>query len=286
MRKQVRRTIFLCLLILAVLSLKEAQAGAWTQKRGFGFYKLSFRLIRADQFYEPNGNKIDIPTLGDYTVTFYGEYGLNDRLTFIANVPVFKRITLNKQVGANSGVVFFEGDSKSGLADSDIGMRLGIARAGNSVVSAELLLGLPIGDNKQENGLFTGDGEFNQLIKVQLGHSFYPRPLYFTAEAGFNNRTKGYSDEFHYAAEIGYTFKGRFLVSLKFRGIESLENGKAVTASTGGLFANDQSYLTYGPELSYLINQGLGISASIEGATRAKNVLSAPAFSLGIFMKR
>jgi len=279
--------VYFCLLFLFLSSANQVGAGAWTQKRGKGFYKLSFRLIRADQFYEPTGNKIDIPTLSDYTTTFYGEYGLTARLTLVANVPMFKRVTLNKQVGSNSGFVFFEGDSKSGVADSEVGVRLGLLPGGSSVLSAEILFGLPIGDDSQTNGLLTGDGEFNQLIKAQFGHSFYPKPLYFSGEFGFNNRTKGYSDEWHYAAEIGYTFSNKFLVSFKLRGVESRKNGNdTVVGGMGGLFANNQSYLSYGPEVSYIINETFGISAGIESATRAENVLSAPAFSFGVFVRR
>lgn len=284
MRKSI---IYYCLLFLFLSSVNQVAAGAWTQKRGQGFYKMSFRLIRADQFYEPNGNKIDIPTLSDYTTNFYGEYGLTDRVTLVANVPVFKRVTLNKQVGNNSGFVFFEGDSKSGIADSEVGVRLSLLRGGGSVFSAEVILGLPIGDNSQTNGLFTGDGEFNQLIKAQFGHSFYPLPLYFSAEFGYNNRTNGYSDEWHYAAEIGYTFSNKFLVSFKLRGVESRKNSNStVLGGMGGLSANNQSYLCYGPEFSYIINESFGLSAGIESATRAENVLSAPAFSFGVFVKR
>ena len=279
--------VYFCLLFLFLSSAKQVGAGAWTQKRGQGFYKLSFGLIRADQFYDEDGNKVDITTLGDYTTIFYGEYGLYDRFTLILNVP-FKRTTLNKQVD-NSGSICpscFSGDSKTGIADSDLGVRFGLLQGGSSVMSAELILGLPIGDNSQPNGLLTGDGEFNQLLKAQFGHSFYPLPMYFSAEFGFNNRTKGYSDEWRYAAELGYTFNDKFLVSFKFRGVESRKNGNAVTVGAGGLFASDQSYLSYGPEISYLINEKFGISAGIESATQAENVLSAPAFSFGIFIKK
>jgi hypothetical protein len=279
--------VYFCLLFLFLSSVNQVGAGAWTQKRAQGFYKLSFRLIRADRFYEPTGNKIDIPTLSDYTTTFYGEYGVTDWLTLVANVPVFKRITLNKQVGSNSGFVFFEGDSKSGVADSEVGVRFGLLRGGGSVLSIEVLFGLPIGDDSQTNGLLTGDGEFNQLIKAQFGHSFYPVPLYFSGEFGINNRTKGYSDEWYYAAEIGYTFSNKFLVSFKLRGVESRKNGNdTVVGGMGGLFANNQSYLSFGPEVSYIINETFGISAGIESATQAENVLSAPAFSFGIFVKK
>jgi hypothetical protein len=143
------------------------------------------------------------------------------------------------------------------------------------------------GDNTQKNGLYTGDGEFNQLLRFQFGYSFFPVPVYFTSDVGFSNRSKGYSDEFRYAAEIGYNLRNKFIIAFKIRGVESLRNGNdTVTGGMGGLFANNQSYLSYGPEISYLIIRAVGLSAAIEGATRGENVLSAPAYSIGVILRR
>jgi hypothetical protein len=145
----------------------------------------------------------------------------------------------------------------------------------------------PCCDEIKEIGLYIGDGEFNQLLKLQLGISFYPLPIYFSGEAGFNNRSNGYSDEFHYLAEVGYIFKNKLLLVFRTRGVESLKNENDPTVGDSfGLFANNQRYLTYGPEISYWFYPAFGISAGVEGATRGENVLSAPAFSFGIFLKR
>lgn len=276
---------FLILFTTLLLVRQEANAGAWTQQRGEGYYKLGLRVVRATRFYEPGGNRISIPTTGDYTTSFYGEYGLTDRLTLVVDVP-FKRITLNRQVERTSGFVLFDGDAKTGVADSEFGVRFGLIRKGQSVLSAELLFGIPIGDDTQQSGLLTGDGEFNQLFKLQFGQSLYPKPVYFSGEVDFNNRTNGYSDEFRYAAEIGYTFHSKFLAIFRIRGVESLKNGDGALGGMVGLFANDQSYLSYGPELVYSVDRIFGVSLGIEGATRGENVLSAVAFSLGFSVNR
>jgi hypothetical protein len=270
--------------LAVAISATSVYAGAWTQKRGEGYYKLGLRVVRATEFYEPNGNRVPIPTTGDYTVSFYGERGINDQLTLIVNLP-FKRITLNRQV-ERSGFERFPGDAKTGLSDTDIGARFRLLQKGNTVVSAELLLGVPIGDDRQASGLLTGDGEFNQLLKLQLGQSFYPKPLYFSGEFGFNNRSRGYSDEIRYLAELGFSYRSAFQFVFRIRGVASLKNGdSAITGGTAGLFANDQSYLVYGPEVIYQFNQSFGVTAGIEGATLAENVLSAPAFTVGLFLK-
>jgi hypothetical protein len=270
-----------------VLTIEGAYAGAWTYKRGHGYYELKMQIIRANQFYEPNGNKIDIPTLAEYRVAFYGEYGLNDWLALIVQFPFYNRITLNRQVGRSSGFVFFPGDSVAGIADADLGIRVGLIRDRPTVVSLGVKLGLPIGDDTQENGLLTGDGELNQLFTLQVGHSFYPRPMYFTGEVGVNNRTKGYSDEFRYEAELGYTFGNHLTLAFKVHGAEPFRNGDdAVTGGMGGLYANNQRYLAYGPAVFYDFSRSFGIGARIEGASRVQNALAAPAYVFGVFLKR
>ena len=263
----------------------DATAGPWPLKRGSGFYKLGFGFVRANQFYEPDGNRIAIPTLADYTVSFYGEYGLTDRFTAVAYVPFMQRLTLNRQVGAETGFEFFEGDAVTGPADMDFGLRVGLFQLGNTTVSSTLTLGIPVGDNQQENGLLTGDGEFNQMLSVGVGHSFYPAPAYVSAEAAFNNRNQGFSDEFRVAAEAGYTLRNRVTAIAKLRAQEPLRNGTdATVGGTGGLYASNQRYLVFAFEMAVQMTQKLGFSLSVEGATRGQNVLSAPAYSTGLYL--
>ncbi len=268
-----------------LLLVRPAYADAWLQKRGGGYYKVGYRMVRATHFYEPNGNRMQIPTLGDYTVSFYGEYGITDGITVLAYVPFFERITLNQQVGRTSGFVFSEGDAESGLADAIVGVRIGLVQHGATVLSATVKLGLPLGNDDQPSGLLTGDGEFNQVIALEAGHSFYPIPAYAIASVGFNQRTKGFSDEFVYTLEAGYTVAERFTIAAKVRGVESLRNGDPTVGGQRGLNGNDQRYLAYGAEVIYTHHDTYGISVGIEGATRAQNVLSATAFSAGLFVK-
>ena len=276
---------FSALSLILLVSGLDATAGPWPQKKRAGFYKLGFGFVRANSYYEPNGRRIDIPTLSDYTVSLYGEYGLTDRLTAIAYLPVMQRLTLNRQIGRETGVVFFEGDENTSVADADVGFRFGLLQMGNTVVSAALNFGLPIGDHTQQSGLWTGDGEFNQRVSIGAGHSFYPMPAYMAIQAGINNRTQGFSDEFLYDLEAGYTFDGRVSLIGKLRGLEPLRNGsEAIRGGTGGLYANNQRYLVYMLEVAYNVNSSLGFSISVEGATRGQNILSAPAYRTGVFL--
>ena len=276
---------YFLLLVSFLLVIPEAEAGPWPQKRRAGFYKLGFGYLQANRFYEPDGRLITIPTLADYTLSFYGEYGITDRITGIAYIPFLQRLTLNRQIGAETGFEFFEGAEQTSLADFDIGARFGLLKKGNTVVSASIMFGIPTGNTTQENGLYTGDGEFNQHVSLGLGHSFYPAPAYLAVEAGFNNRSQGFSDEFRFSAEASYTFGGKLTAITRVRGLEPLRNGDdSITGGTGGLYANNQRYIAYGVELAYMLTSNLGASLSIEGATRGQNILSAPAYQTGLFL--
>lgn len=265
----------------------QAGAGAWTQEPGAGFFKLNSQLLRGNELREVNGLKSEIPTLSDYTISLYGEYGLKDGLTLVSYLPFFKRITLNEQVGRPSGFVYFDGDDVTGYADAQVGLRYRLAHRGATVLSAQLLLGLPLGDDSQANGLLTGDGESNQQLNLQLGHSLYPVSAYFNIDLGYNNRLDGYADELVYSAEAGYTIANRTTLILRLNGVESRKNGDdTVSGGMGGLYANDQSFVNIGPELVYTFGDGSGVSINALHTLRVRNGLQAPVFSLGLFTQR
>ncbi|MCE2504255.1 MAG: hypothetical protein J4G05_09405 [Chlorobi bacterium] len=275
--------IVLCALVIECQNLA---AQGWPQEKGSGYYKLGLNVVRSDMFYESDGQRTSIPTLSNYTVSLYGEQGITDRITGILYLPFLKRITLNRQVGEPSGFVFFEGDEATGIADADVGVRVGLLQTGGTVVTAGLKLGLPLGSDDQEYGLYTGDGEFNQIITAGVGYSFYPVPAYSSAYVGLNNRSNGYSEEFLYGLEIGYTFGERVNVIGRLTGLNSLKNGNPdVTGGMEGSSANNQSYLVYGLEGAWQITGTFGVSVGVSSAFFGRNALSAPAFSLGLFLK-
>jgi len=276
--------ILIIVTLLLSLAFNNLFAGAWTQKKNSGFYKLGVRYINTTNVYDEDGNKVEVPKLTNLFLALYGENGINDQITLIANISLFESIKLD-DFKANANIVS-EGGSNSGIADSEIGLRYNIWQGEGSIVSLELLLGLPIGNTDNKLGLYTGDDEFNQNINALFGQSLYPLPLYFSTQIGFNNRNNGFSDEIRYAAEIGFNFIPSMLIALKIHGVQSLENGdEFVHGGSYGFYSNDQKYLAFGPELSYSITKSFGLSLGFESATNAANVPSALAYSFGIYFK-
>ncbi len=282
MRITFNRTL---LIIGAILFINPLFAGGgWPQPKGKGYFKISQSFIRAQYLFGPDGSTTRIPTFGYYSTNFYGEYGLSNRLTGIVDLPLFVRVTQNEVMRRQSGIIEPGDELNSIIGDGRLGLKLGLTRDKWLAASLSLIAGLPFGDSSGgESGILqTGDGEFNQMVMLDLSHSFYPKNIYTTVSIGFNNRTKGFSEEFRYGAEIGYTGFNNFLVALKVVGVESFFNGNA--QEVNGIYSNNTEYLSVTPEINYFIKENMGISLSAGFAPYAKNILAAPNISGGLFL--
>lgn len=258
--------------------------GGWPQPKGRGYFKLGQNMIVSSQFYGPAGDIVDITTIGLYTTSIYGEYGVTDRLTAIGYFPFFVRSTLNEIKFRQSGNVI-PGDDFSSVGDAEIGLKYGLVTNKPVVVSGSIIFGLPLGATSggESKILQTGDGEFNQMVRVDVSHSFHPKPFYVSAYAAFNNRTNDFSDEVRFGFEVGATFK-KFIPILKFNAVQSLNNGGAGVVQNG-VFSNNTEYLSPSLEINYQLNDRLGLSASGAFALAGQNILASPNWGLGIYFK-
>lgn len=272
--------------ILICMSISTVWAGGgWTQPRNTGYIKLNQSIIYASQYYQPDGTITDITTTALYTTSIYAEYGITDRLTGILYFPFFARMTVNEVRYINSGDVI-PGDAVNALSDTDVTLKYGLIQNGPLVLSTSLTLGLPLGvsEGGESGALQTGDGEFNQLLKVETSSSFSSAPLYVTATVGFNNRTKGFSEEFHFGVEVGVNITSNLLGLVRVYGVESFKNGDP-GGTANGVFSNNMEYLSIAPELNYNLNDKYGLSAQAAFAVSGERILAAPNYSFGVFMK-
>jgi protein XagA len=278
--KPIFKSIILLFLGIS-LTPSVLKAQAWTKSQGSGFYKLDFSTIQATDVFSSKGDLIPSRDLGNSIASFYGEYGITNKITAIAYVPFWVGNTAGAYPAAGT-IPALPSASFSSFGDVDLGLRIALP-VKNIAMSVNILFGLPTGTPTQANGLATGDGEFNQMIKLAVGTG---KTRWWTQGAvGYNNRTKGYSSEFRYDLEFGYKFfNDRLLTMLKINGVESLNNGTVAPSKTG-LFSNDVVFAGIGPEILYFANakKTIGLSARAAGSLRSQNILAAPSFSIGIF---
>ena len=278
-----RKVIFTLLLSCTLFS--TLAGGGWPQPKGSGYFKFSQSYLLSGKYFDGNGNIIDLtPSYGYFATSIYGEYGFTDRLTGIIYLPFFARAIKNELKYNQSGITE-PGASLNSFGDTDIALKYGLIVNKPVVLSASILFGLPLGDNgaTNANALQTGDGEFNQMVRLDISSSLHPKPIYVSGYVAFNNRTRGFSDEFRFGAEVGLTLK-KFIPIIKLNVVKSLYNGD-VAASENGIFSNNTEYVSPTLELNYQATDTFGISGSGGFAFAAKNILASPNWSLGVYMK-
>jgi hypothetical protein len=276
------------LTVFLSLSFQAMAGGGWTKDKGTGFYKLGQWWIISDEHYTNTGRIDPNGTRATFLTSFYGEYGLTDRITGIIYLPFFARSLIYEQVSETNGSIITEGEAINSIGDVDLSIKYGLIRNKPIVLSATLTLGLPLGEDAggSDGSLQTGDGEFNQMITIDASRSFklgnyYP---YLSVNSGINNRTQGFSDEFRYGVESGITMS-KFTVIARLYGIKSFKNGDTNFNSSGtSIFANNAEYLVLSPEIAYNFTEKVGISATYFHTLSGKLIFSKPAYSVGVFL--
>jgi hypothetical protein len=276
------KKIVLILLCCAFMQITLMAGGGWVQPRGKGYFKLGQNFLSADRFFAPDKSLVDITTVGMFTTSLYGEYGISDRFAAIAYVPFFTRTTLNKVRFQPSGREL-PGDELNGFGDMDISLQYALHKSETWVASARVLLGFPTGNPRggASGILQTGDGEFNQMLRFDLS-----RPIGQKAWAGtyvgYNNRTRGFSDEWRYGIEIGLKLGQKSYIQLKTNVVQSTFNGDASQPEGNTIFANNVEFISPGIEFGWENKSGLGFNVSAEGAFSGRNILAAPNIAAGI----
>ncbi|MCB0637020.1 MAG: hypothetical protein KDC54_10410 [Lewinella sp.] len=210
------------LVLLLIGHLLPAQSG-WVRSPGELYAQVSGYAFSSRDYYSVSGQLFDQGAVYSSQVyNLYGEYGLSDRLTLIANWPALVR---NRYSTTNA--VY-------GLGDASLSAKYGLLRAAWPV-SLTLGAELPVGNKNlyararepNELGMITvsnlpsGDGELNLLGTLAASHSCWGGRAYATAYVTYNFRTQGYSDQWRLGAELGVRpldglwLSGKYFTQLK-----------------------------------------------------------------------
>lgn len=275
--------------LIIILFALNAEAGPWPQNKGEGYFKLSEFWIVADQHYTDTGEIDPNVTTGFFSTNLYAEYGLTGNLTGIVYFPFFVRTYFNNTVSGTTGEITVPGEAINSIGDADIGLSYGLIRKGSFSVSLAAVFGLPLGKESggSLNNLQTGDGEFNQMLRLDAGSSFNfgGNNGWISGSIGYNNRTKGFSDEIISSLQVGLQLMdGKFTPSIRIESRHSRFNGDPNLAlNFTSIFSNNTEYLSFLPELAVRIKDNLGIAIA-SGFTASGNVILArPSFSVGVY---
>ncbi|GAB4372951.1 MAG: hypothetical protein Kow0042_16550 [Calditrichia bacterium] len=280
----------------------EGNTGAWTQKKGDYFFKLSVNYLFADKEFNHRGEKVNIledfevyrnATFTDLSLIAYLEYGLFDRLTVVSNLPYkiswAQREELSNYFRSRKRTLTSTGFSDWTIAGRYLFLRNPI------VLSAQIGVKLPLGYKKtpDNEGPALGTGEMDGEGQLLIGKSLYPLPIYMTSGIGYRSRRGALNDEYVFMAEVGYS-RGPVVLKVAIDGVKNthtppdLYGSLVVSPLPGGggtipdILYGDQDYTKVSPGIIFKFNDEYGIQFDAIHIIAGKNIISGTIFSLGI----
>ena len=288
----IKKQLLILGLLISVFSSTVFAGGGWPLKKGQAYLKVAEWWTIADRHYTSQGLIDPNATIGLFNTTVYAEYGFTDRLTAIAYIPVYSRSIIYNQVSNTTGEIITPGDALNGIGDSDLGLKYGLTKPDSRIaVAATLKLGLPLGNEAGgiQGNLQTGDGEFNQVLRVDAGTGFNLGKKvngYANAYAGFNNRTNDFSDEYRFGLEAGLGFLNKRIWAIgRLNIVESLKNGELSGETTSNsVFANNSEFTSFSGEVNFYITKKIGVSVGAATAIAGEIILADASYTVGVFL--
>ncbi|RMF56053.1 MAG: hypothetical protein D6748_14330 [Calditrichaeota bacterium] len=284
-----------------------AEGGAWVQKRGGYYLKLTTSYFESSQEFDFKGHKkilfqdLEIyrnPSYREVKFAAYLEYGISQKITGIMSLP-FKIATDTRTV---TGVAYRDNEEISntevGFADLELQFRVNFLRL-PVVTSLQPIIKIPLGyDTSMKNeapALGTGDVDYGSWLL--LGKGFYPLPIYLTGGVGYLIRTGELHDQYLYDVEVGMTSKS-FNLKLELSGVKNstpppdIYGATIITPLPGGggevpirLFG-DQDYTKLNSEVLFKLHPRYAVSVEIFHLISGKNVVSGTTYSIGMVFSR
>lgn len=266
-------------------------AGGWPKPKGSFYIKLSQWWIIYDQYYNEHGKILNDRTRSIGHTSIYTEYALSNHFTVLSYIPFFSKATLFEQVNTHSGNIVEQGDKITSIGDAELSLKYNLLK-GNDVpfnISLSTILGIPLGEDSggYDGSLQTGDGEFNQMLRVDVSGSLkigdrYP---YYSIFAAVNNRTQGFSDDYRFGLEAGLELS--FITALcKVRSVNSFNNGSFNNDLVGtNIAGNNTEFIMIEPEIIIRFGHHVGVSFTYSKPVYGKLIFSESSYTIGLSFK-
>ena len=277
-----------CLGLSFWFSSEAAAQSGWTKGKKEGFYQLSYQSMVSNDYYTLAGELLETNQFSQQSFVFYGEYGVTDRFTIIANLPLQ---TWNK----------FENTQKvSGLGDLRIEFKHAILKK-YLPLSISIAPELPIGtannfanstiNNFERINLPSGDGEFNVWSTLASSFALPNSSFYGTIFGAYNMRTESdgiqFSDQYAIGAEIGYQIAKKIWVNARLNALATVGD---VLIATDFVRGDGTEYTSFSFGASVPVYKQLHLSLNYRNFNDLifdrKNLYSSGVVSVGVYYER
>jgi hypothetical protein len=278
---------YLTIILLLSIFCQESKAqSGWTRAKKTYFAKVAYNFFQSSNYYNLEGEKMSTARFRQQAITFYGEYGITDNLTVIANFPIVK----------SNG--FETTETVYGIGDLKLEFKYALLKKKNIPLTISIAPEFPTGsrDNYAQNkinsferiNLPTGDGEFNVWTTLAGSVSFYPVNAYLSGHLAYNYRTSykdyDFRDQFKFGLEAGYKLADVVWINALLQAQQSLGQQAGMTDFVRG---DGTAFTAFGLGAAYEIVDHWSISALYwnyaDLVIDRKNIYSDPTWSIGVF---
>jgi hypothetical protein len=278
----------LCLGFMCFCYFEVAAQSGWTKEKTEGFYQLSFQSMKSNDYYSLGGELLETNQFSQQSLVFYGEYGVTDKFTIIANWPLQ---TWNG---------FETTETVSGLGDLRLEFKHAILKKYLPLtisVAPELPIGKAnnfskstINDFEQIN-LPSGDGEFNVWTTLASSFALPKIPFYGSIFGSYNVRTEydgvQFSDQYALGAEIGYQIAQKVWVNARLNALATVGD---VLVATDFVRGDGTEYTSFSFGASVPVYKQLHLSLNYRNFNDLifdrKNLYSSGVVSVGVYYER
>ncbi|WP_296698853.1 hypothetical protein [Algoriphagus sp.] len=278
--------------LLGLIYLLNYQEGlsqsGWTKGKKEGFYQLSYQSMLSSDYFTLEGEKLETNQFSQQSLVFYGEYGVTDQFTIIANLPLQ---TWNG----------FENTQKvSGLGDLRLEFKHAILKK-YLPLSISIAPELPIGkannfakstiNDFEQINLPSGDGEFNVWSTLASSFALPNTPLYGSIFGAYNIRTEyegiQFSDQFAIGAEVGYQIAQKVWVNARLNALATVGD---VLVATDFVRGDGTEYTSFSFGASVPVYKKFHLNLNYRNFNDLifdrKNLYSSGVVSIGLYYER
>lgn len=298
----------LCVFASFLLSVRPILGQAWTPQQGKSFTKVSYGAITAKDQYTFDGTQrlyadnVEENAFFDRSLYLYSELGVSDNVSLILTLPYKRTIIRDAAYRYRTFAI----------GNASLGTRVNLRKMvgwqnTNNALAANLTLNMPTGYTRNY-APSVGTGQADAQLTLNYGRSFYPKPAYFQAGAGYMyrsgfygmskaipcqegvnlnciaDRKPNFDNMIVFSAETGYTLAKRVLLQALVQGGASTkipETGFSVTNP----FPTRQQYLKVGSGISVYPLKRIGFSGQFFLTPFGKNTIKSSDIFLGIEVK-
>lgn len=303
MKSKIIIWIFFACLVTNLITPNLVVSGAWVQKKHGFYFKVSGHYFFTTKEFNHEGRQLDIfqeriiyedTSFRDLNLTAYLEYGLLERFTLVANLPL-KTLTSKRVEIIGGGALTRQVTTHTqGVSDLALSGRYALLD-GSFMLSYQAGIEIPLGYEAApgNDGPPLGTGNVDFVNHLLIGKSLFPFPAYLTGGVGYRWRSGAWHDQILFTAEGGYSF-GSVLVKVTFDGLKSTVAppdilGQPVTTPLpggGGALPNiiqgDQDIFKISPTIIVNLTKQIALQGEFLHIYAGKNTVSGTIYSLGL----